>query len=119
MAYKYYNANPKDNNVDDCTIRSISSALNMSWDSVYDMLSDSARYSGNMQDNRKFIIDFLDSNFERVPTYDMTVGEVSDYYNNDVVLITMKGHITCSKYGKIYDTFNPSNRIAEYCWIVI
>lgn len=37
---------------------------------------------------------------------------------NYILLITMKGHITCSKYGNIYDTFDCSNRIVEYVWIV-
>ena len=118
MSYKYYNANPLDKNDDDCTIRSISVALNMSWDNIYDMLSDAAQSVGTMQDNKYFIIDFLDSNFERVPTYGMTVEDVAEEYQDNIILITMKGHITCSKYGRIYDTFDCSERLAEYCWIV-
>lgn len=37
---------------------------------------------------------------------------------NNVILITMNGHITCSKYGIIYDTFDPIDREAEFVWIV-
>lgn len=37
---------------------------------------------------------------------------------NNVILITMNGHITCSKYGIIYDTFDPRDREAEFVWIV-
>lgn len=37
----------------------------------------------------------------------------------DIVLITTRGHITCSKYGVIYDSFDPGDRIAEYCWIIV
>lgn len=118
MSYKYYNANPLNNKSDDCTIRAISTALNMSWDSVYDMLSDLAQEYGTMQDNRNFILDFLNSNFERMPTYGMTVGDVARKYDNNIVLITMLGHITTSKYGKLYDTFDCRNRKAEYVWIV-
>lgn len=118
MSYKYYNDNPLGRDVEDCTIRSISVAINKSWDYVYDMLSEEAQRLGTMQDDRDFIIDFLDNNFERVPTYGLTVGEVAKEYDDFVVLITMSNHITCAKYGKIYDTFNPSRRLAEYCWIV-
>ena len=39
-------------------------------------------------------------------------------YRDNVVLITMKGHIVCAKYGTIFDTFNSANRIAEFCWLV-
>lgn len=39
-------------------------------------------------------------------------------FKDNVLLITMQGHITCSKYGVAYDSFDCRNRIAEYCWIV-
>ena len=116
--YKYYNSNPLNKDSQDCTIRAISVALNEPWDYIYDMLSNEAQRLGTMQDDRNFIINFLDERFEEVPTYGLTVGEVADEYKNYIILITMKGHITCAKYGKIYDTFDPSDRIAEYCWIV-
>ena len=29
----------------------------------------------------------------------------------------MLGHITCSK-GMVYDTFDCTNRKAEFCWLV-
>lgn len=118
MSYSYYNDNPLGKLENDCTIRAISTAIGKSWDYVYDVLSKEAQIQGTMQDDRDFIIDFLDYNFERVPTYNMTVGQVAKMYDKDIVLITMNGHITCSKYGKIYDTFDPSRKFAEYCWIV-
>lgn len=116
--YKYYNANPLKKNIDDCSIRAISVALGLSWDNVYDLLSDLAQQNGTLQGDRDLVLDFLDSNFDRVSTRGMTVGKVAEVYDNFVCLITMRGHITCSKYGKIYDTFDPSERLAEFCWIV-
>lgn len=47
-----------------------------------------------------------------------TVGYISSLYPDNVLLITMLGHITCSKYGNIYDTFDCTEREAEYVWIV-
>ena len=35
-----------------------------------------------------------------------------------IVLCTINGHIICIKYGIIYDTFNPSERIVEDVWLV-
>lgn len=35
-----------------------------------------------------------------------------------MLLITMNGHITCSKYGVIYDSFDCRDRKAEFCWRV-
>lgn len=118
MSYSYLNNNALGKFENDCTVRAISTAIGKSWDYVYDMLSNEAQRLGTMQDDRDFIIDFLDYNCERVPTYNMTVGEVAKMYDKDIVLITMEGHITCAKYGRIYDTFDPRQRLAEYVWLV-
>ena len=72
----------------------------------------------NIDFDKDFIIDYLDERYERVPTYNLSVGEVSAKYNDNVILITMTGHIVCSKYGVIYDSFDCRERQAEYCWIV-
>lgn len=116
--YRYYNANALGKDVDDCTIRAISCATNRSWDYVYEYLSDIAQSQGMMMSNREFIINYLDDNYERIPHIRGTVGEISKKYKDNILLITMKGHIVCSKYGIVYDTFNSTDRIAEFCWIV-
>lgn len=115
--YQYYNANVLNKNVADCTIRAISCATGKSWDYVYDHLSNLAQKQGTMVDDRNFIIDYLDSKYKRIPVNGETVGELSLRYPNHVLLITMLGHITCSK-GMIYDTFDCTKRKAEFCWLV-
>lgn len=116
--YKYYNANSLGRLQEDCTVRSISCATGKSWDYVYSQLSNEARNRGTMMDNRDFIIEYLDSRYESVDVEGMSVGEVSAMYSDCIVLITMSNHITCSKFGTIYDTFDPRYKRAEFCWIV-
>lgn len=116
--YKFYNANILGKFEDDCTVRAISCATNQSWDCVYHYLSDLAQEKGTMMDNRQFIINYLDNNFERLNVDNELVGELSYKYRDNVILITMPGHIVCSKYGTIYDTFDCRDRVAEYCWLV-
>lgn len=116
--YKYYNANVLGRFANDCTIRAISCATGKSWDYVYEHLSDIAQSQGTMMDSREFIVDYLDRRYNRLPVYDETTGDVSDRYKDCIVLITMNGHITCSKYGTIYDSFDPRDRKAEYCWLI-
>lgn len=116
--YKYYNANVLGKNISDCTIRSISCATGKSWDYVYEHLSDIAQAEGTMVDDRNFIIKYLDERYKRIPYVRGTVGNISKRYSDYILLITMKGHITCSKHGIIYDTFDCSNRTAEYVWII-
>lgn len=118
MSYRYLNNNAMEKIENDCTIRSISCATGKSWDYVYEHLSDIAQAQGTMMDDKKFIIEYLDRRYKRIPYVNGTVGKVARDYSDYIILITMKGHITCSKYGIIYDSFDCSDRKAEYCWIV-
>lgn len=116
--YKFYNNNALGLFENDCTVRAISTATNNSWDDTYKHLSNLARVSGTMMDDKDFIRNYLDERYRRINCADETVGEVSGKHLNNILLITMNGHITCSKYGVIYDSFDCRNRKAEYCWIV-
>lgn len=116
--YKYYNANALNKYEDDCVIRSISCATGKSWDYVYDYLSDIAQYEGTLLDKRDFVRNYLDRTFKHLYNVYGNVGEVSGMFPNSTILITMKGHIVCSKNGIIYDTFDCRNREVEDVWLV-
>jgi len=116
--YKYYNANALNKYEDDCVIRAISCATNKSWDYVYDYLSDIAQYEGTLLDKREFVRNYLDRTYKRLPYIYGTVGEISAMFPYNTVLITMRGHIVCSKNGVIYDTFDCRDRQVEDVWLV-
>ena len=87
--YKYYNNNALGLFENDCSIRSLSLATGNSWNDTYQHMSNIARLQGTMMDDREFLIKYLDERYERVPTYNLSVGEVSAKYNDNVILITM------------------------------
>ena len=116
--YKYYNANALNKYEDDCVIRSISCATGKSWDYVYDYLSDIAQYEGTLLDKRDFVRNYLDRTYKRLDKFYGTVGEISAMFPNNTLLITMTGHIVCSKNGTVYDTFDCRNRQVEDVWLV-
>lgn len=116
--YKFYNANAVNRYTDDCVIRAISCATGKSWDQVYDYMSDIAQYEGTLFDKKDFIINYLDRTYDRIKGISGRVGEVSARFPNSTLLITMQGHIVCSKNGIIYDTFDCRNREVEYVWKV-
>lgn len=116
--YKYYNANALNRYEDDCVIRAISCATNKSWDYVYDYLSDIAQYEGTLFDKREFVRNYLDRTYQRLNGIHGTVGEIAGMFPQNILLITMRGHIVCSKYGTIYDTFDCRDREAEDVWLV-
>lgn len=114
--YKFHNNNALGLFENDCTVRAISTATGNSWDDTYKHLSNTARLQGTMMDDKDFIRDYLDAHYDRLYDIPKTVGEVAGAYPNNVLLITMNGHITCSVYGIIYDSFDCRERIAGYCW---
>ena len=122
--YKYYNANALNRYEDDCVIRAISCATNKSWDYVYDYLSDIAQYEGTLLDKREFVRNYLDRTYQRLEGIRGSVGYVSAMFPNNTLLITMRGHIVCSKPDKktglptIYDTFDCRDRKVENVWLV-
>lgn len=116
--YKFYNANALNRYEDDCVIRAISCATNKSWDYVYDYLSDIAQYEGTLLDKRDFVRGYLDRTYQRLDNIYGTVGQVSGMFPNDTLLITMRGHIVCSKNGVIYDTFDCRDRQVENAWLI-
>ena len=118
MGYRFYNANVLGKYENDCTIRAISFATGKSWDETYERLSDIAQYEGTMMDDRNFIRKYLNNKYRRLPIKADTVGEIAAEYPDNILLITMNGHITCSKYGVIYDSFDPRNRLVEDAWLV-
>lgn len=117
--YKYYNANSLGNFVNDCVIRAISTATNKTWDDTYNEISDIAQRNGTMMDDRIFVRSLLNHRYKKIPYVRGTVGEVAGEYPDKILLITMDGHITCSMYGIIYDSFDCRKRIAEDAWIVV
>ena len=116
--YRFYNANALNKFEDDCVIRAISCATNKSWDYVYDYLSDIAQYEGTLLDNREFVRNYLNRTYTPVYVGFKKVGEVSAMFPDSTILITMRGHITCSKNGIIYDTFDCRDEEAESVWLV-
>lgn len=116
--YKYYNANALNKFEDDCVIRAISCATGKSWDYVYEYLSDIAQYEGTLLDKRNFVRNYLDTTYQRLYGLHGKVGYISSLFPKNTLLITMRGHIVCSKNGVIYDTFDCRNREVENVWLV-
>lgn len=116
--YRYMNKNPNQLNVDDCSIRSLSTVLGISWADAYDMLSDSARDLGLMMSSVQAVEEFLDLRYNRVPIYENTVGEFIKNNPKGKFLITMPNHITALVDGYNYDTFDSSEREIWSAWYI-
>lgn len=113
--FKYYNANPRNRRVNDCTVRAISLATNRTWDATYQELSDFAQAQAIMLDEVIYIDEYLERRFKKIYSHNkdlnLTVEEFVNKHPYGIYLITMNGHITCAIDGIIYDTFDPSARV--------
>jgi hypothetical protein len=97
--WRYYNANPLGKIQSDCFLRALSCATSKSWDYIYEKISNIAQSQGMMMDDREFVLNYLDTRYDRVPFKNgMTMTEVANLYSDHIVLITTKGHIICAKY---------------------
>lgn len=116
--YEFYNANSRGNFVNDCVVRAISVAECKTWDETYDELSELAQKDGILLDDVRFVDDYLDRKYRRVPFRSLTVDELCDEYPRGTFLITMLGHITVMIDGIIYDIFDCRNRTIWNVWQV-
>ena len=74
------NKNPFNNQVDDCVVRSISTAEGISWDEAYDKLSDSGRDLGLMMNSVEAVEEYLNERYDKVPHYSKYVWEFIEEY---------------------------------------
>lgn len=116
--YKFHNANSKGRFVNDRVVRAISVAEGKTWDETYDELSDIAQSEGILLDDVKFVDNYLDKRYKRVPHYSSTVGEFIEEFPKGVYLITVPGHITVAVDGVVYDVFDCRNRTIWAVWEV-
>lgn len=47
-----------------------------------------------------------------------TVGDIAKKYSGDKVLMRVSGHLTCSCYGQVCDTWDCSDKIVDEYWVV-
>lgn len=116
--WRYYNANARGNNVNDCVVRAISTAEGKTWDETYEELSKIAQHEGILLDDVNFVENYLDKRYKRQCHYSKTVGEFLEEFDKGTYLITMQGHITVAINGILYDTFDCQNRRMWCAWKV-
>ena len=114
--YKYYNNNPHNRHIDDCSIRALSLLTNRSWNDTYEELSYLANQASLMMDSVVFLEDYLDDRYPRECHYSKTIEEFANEYPYGKYAVSTNGHLTAVVNGYIIDTFDPSNKIMRCAW---
>lgn len=50
--------------------------------------------------------------------YRYTAQEIADMYADDIVLMRINSHLTCSVCGKVYDIFDCTTEMVDCYWVV-
>lgn len=118
-SFKYYNLNPFKKKTGDCVIRAIACALDVDWTTASDLLYSQAREMGcEMSCIGCYSMLFEGLGLKELGVQGLTVGDVAQDYKNDIVIIRIKGHLTCSRYGQIMDIWDCRDETVDRAWLV-
>lgn len=118
-----YNPNPCGKSVGDCTIRALSKAFNVDWESMYISLALSGLVMGDLPDSDKVWNSYLKKNgFYRCAIADDLPDNytVSDFANDNprgVFILSMPGqHAVTVIDGDYYDSWDSGQEEPVYYW---
>lgn len=118
--FQYYNENPNGYHIPDCVIRAITRALNIDYYQVIKMLKLNADELGCECLNVKCyerLLDF-DLKLPHFVSHNKTAEDVANDFKDNILLLRMDGHLSCSIYGCINDIWDCSNEQITDFWIV-
>lgn len=122
MAYIYYNPNPMQRNVGDCSVRAVSKALDTDWETAYirimvngysmcDMPSSDSVWSAVLRQNGFY----RDAIPDTCPDC-YTAEEFCRDHPEGTFVLAFGGHVATVVDGDLYDTWDSSNEIPQYFW---
>lgn len=120
--YKYYNPNPTQANVGDCTVRAISKALDIDWERAYAGLTAMGFIIGDMPSanhvwgaylrKRGFVRRIVDDKGQD----EYTVIDFCKDNPKGTFVLGIPGHVVCVVDGDYYDSWNSGAEIPIYFW---
>jgi len=120
--WQLYNPNPIGRHVGDCTVRSLSKALDLSWDRAYTMLVAKGFELCDMPSSNAVFGAILKAHgFKRETIPDScpdcyTLGEFVNDHPNGLFVVGMSGHVATVKDGVVFDAWSSMNEIPIYVW---
>jgi len=123
MSFVYFNPNPlQRKHIGDCTIRALSKALNIPWDSAYIDLASQGFFLKDMPSSNAVVNSYLHSKgFRRYVVSNLCIDcySVSDFakeHPKGTYIVGTGSHVVCVKDGNYFDTWNSGDEIIIYYW---
>lgn len=122
MAYIEYNPNPVSRHVGDCSVRAISKALDIDWESAYvlnavngfsmgDMPSSDAVWGATLRQNG-FYRYVIPNNCPDCYTAEQFCKD----HQKGTYVLGFGGHVATVVDGDLYDSWNSSREIPQFYW---
>ena len=117
-----YNSNPVSNRVEDCAVRAVSAALDISWDEAFDLIAYNAKQMGTMPHYNAAWGSVLRQNgFRRyvIPNHCPDCFTVKDFcidHPKGVYVLGLDSHVVTVIDGNYLDTWDSGNEIPQYYW---
>lgn len=118
----YFNNNPISYRVEDCTVRALSKALNISWDEAHKELSEASRLMGTMMHDNSVIGAVLRQNgFYRYVISNIcsdcyTISDFCEDHPRGTYVLGTGTHVVAAKDGDWFDSWNSGQEIPIYYW---
>lgn len=122
MRYEYFNANPTNKRVGDCTVRAIATALDKSWEAVYIRLCIYGFMLCDMPSANNVWGAYLKSKgFHR---HSIECGDECGYNvrnfckdnPNGIYILALQSHVICVINGRYFDTWDSGEEVPVYYW---
>ena len=107
---------------DDCAVRAVAKALDVSWDMAYMMLAMNGMKMGFLMNHNAVIASVLRSNgFRRANIPNtcpdcFTIKDFAELNPNGVFVLGTGSHVVTVDGGDVYDAWNSLSEIPVYVW---
>ena len=122
MAYVYFNENPTGRHVGDCSVRAVSKALDIDWETAYCMICANGFQMGDMPSSDAVWGSVLrQAGFYRdiIPNSCpdcYTAADFCEDHPSGTYVLGFGGHVATVVDGSLYDSWDSSNEIPIYVW---
>lgn len=120
--WRQFNNNPVSRNVGDCSVRAVSVALGVDWETAFALITRNAFQMGDMPSSNAVIGSVLRQHgFRRsiIPNSCpdcYTVEQFAEDHPRGVYVLGTGSHVVTVKDGEIWDSWDSSKEIPIYFW---
>lgn len=122
MMWVKFQPNPCGRNVGDCAVRAIAAALNVDWETAFELIATNAFQMSDMPSSDSVWGSVLRQNgFYRsaIPNTCPDCYTAEDFmidHPRGTYVLGFGGHVATVKNGQLYDSWDSSQEIPQYYW---